>query len=191
VLTGARLWSGGGDMTTPVDVRSRPSVLEYCIVGAVIAGGVAAIVWLTQTPSPVQSNDIVLPLCGMFALTGVFWLLMVITRNAAVLFGAASVKYFRNYDTDQPREWVERPTRVFNNLMQAPMLFYVAGLLAMELQLVDNALTGLAWAYVASRVVHATVFLVFNYVPLRFAFYAASCLILATMWGRIAVAYAM
>jgi len=191
MLKGARFWSGGQDMTTDIKVRTRPGVLEYCIVGAVIAGGVAVIVWITRTPSPVGSQGIAPSLFAMFALTAVAWLLMVITRNAAVLFGAASVTYFRNYDTDQPRDWVERPTRVFNNLMQVPMLFYVAGLLAMELQLVDNALTGLAWAYVAARVTHAFIFLVFNYVPLRFAFYAVSCVILGTMWARIAVAYAM
>ncbi|MEQ1780372.1 MAG: MAPEG family protein [Hyphomonadaceae bacterium] len=176
-------------MTTPAPRFERPTLFEYGLVGTVLAIGVAVIVWVTGWSAIGASNDIVLPLFAMFALTAFVWLLMVITRNAAVLFGAASVRYFRDYNTDLPRDWVERPTRAFNNLMQAPVLFYIAGLLAAQLQLVDAPLVGLAWAFVIARVVHAVIFMVLNYVPLRFAFYAVSCIFLGVMWARIAIEY--
>jgi hypothetical protein len=57
--------------------------------------------------------------------TAAIWLLMVLSRNGAVLMGAASVEYFRDYKGLPARECIERPARTFNNLMQVPTLFYV------------------------------------------------------------------
>jgi hypothetical protein len=51
-----------------------------------------------------------------------------------VLMGAASVEYFRDYKGLPPREWIERPARTFNNLMQVPTLFYVVALLLIALR---------------------------------------------------------
>ena len=173
-------------MTVATSPSTRPSLFEYGVVAAVIAAGVSVLVWVTGASTPAAPQEITLPLLGMFALTSVVWLLMVIFRNAAVLFGAASIEYFRDYKTSLPRDWVERPTRAFNNLMQVPALFYVASLLSMQLHTVDRAEISLAWLFLITRTLHSIIFIAFNYVPLRFAFYALSCIVVATMWGRIA-----
>jgi hypothetical protein len=166
----------------------RPSLREYLAIAIVVAAGVVLVGWAsTLAPTPAESREIVAPMTAMFALTGAVWLLMVISRNVAVLLGAASVKYFRDYGDGAPDEWIERPARAFDNLMQAPTLFYVVALLAITLHGVDSSQVALAWIYVASRAVHATVYIVFNYVPLRFASYAVSCITLAVMWARLAL----
>lgn len=165
--------------------KSRPSLGEYLAVGAIIAAGAAAIVSLSGRPALVEARDLAYPMIAMFALTAAVWLLMVISRNGAVLFGAASVRYFRDYNTDPPGEWLERPARTFNNLMQAPTLFYVVALLSIALRNIDASQVALAWMFVATRAAHAAVYILFNHVPTRFAFYAVSCIALAVMWARL------
>jgi len=165
-----------------------PSGSEYLAVSAIIMAGALAIAALSRQPAiPVSPSDIVSPMIAMFALTAAVWLLMVIFRNGAVLLGGASLQYFRDYETEPPSEWIERPARAFNNLMQVPTLFYVVMLMMAVFQRVDALQLSLAWMYVASRAIHAAIYILFNYVPFRFAVYAVSCITLAIMWARFAL----
>jgi hypothetical protein len=169
-------------------LSDRPSAREYVAVAAIVAGGVALIVAATRAPAAAADvRELVLPLVAMFGVTAVVWMLMVLFRNGAVFFGAASLRYFRDYQAKAPQEWIERPTRAFNNLMQAPTLFYVVALLMIALHNVDASQVLLAWIYVASRTLHAVIHIGFNYVPFRFAVYAVSCITLAVMWARLAL----
>lgn len=175
-------------MTQDRKENGRPSAREYFAVVMVICIGVALIVRAWNLPNvPADPQGIVAPMIAMFTLTAAVWLLMVIYRNGAVLLGAVTVRYFRDCSADAPPEWIERPTRTFNNLMQAPTLFYVVALLMIVLRKIDASQVSLAWIYVATRAVHAAIYILFNYVPLRFAFYAASCITLAVMWARLAL----
>jgi hypothetical protein len=168
--------------------RRRPSSSEYLAVSAIIVAGVLAIAALSTRPAiPADPTDIVSPMIAMFALTAAVWLLMVISRNGAVLLGGASLQYFRDYETEPPSEWIERPARAFNNLMQVPTLFYVVMLMMIALHSVDALQLSLAWMYVASRAIHAAIYILFNHVPFRFAVYAVSCITLAIMWARFAL----
>lgn len=175
-------------MTQGQTEHGRPSAREYLAVALVIGMGVALIARARNLPNvPADPQGIVAPMIAMFTLTAAVWLLMVIYRNGAVLLGAVTVRYFRDCGPDAPPEWIERPTRTFNNLMQAPTLFYVVALLMIALRKIDASQVSLAWIYVATRAIHAAVYILFNYVPLRFAFYAASCITLAVMWARLAL----
>lgn len=169
-------------------VLPRPSIAEYLAVGAIVTAGVASNVVVTRgSIVPADTRELLLPMLAMFALTAAVWVLMVVFRNGAVLLGAASVIYFRDYKSEKPEEWIERPARAFNNLMQAPMLFYVVALLMTAVPWADRAQVSLAWIYVASRAIHAVIYIGFNYVPFRFASYAVSCITLGTMWARLAL----
>ncbi len=167
----------------------RPSLREYLAIAIVIVAGVVLVARASTLPeASAEPREIVAPMVAMFALTAAVWLLMVVSRNVAVLLGAASVKYFRDFDeASAPDEWLERPARSFNNLMQAPTLFYVVALLVIVLRSVDASQVSLAWLYVVTRAIHAAIYILFNYVPLRFAFYAVSCVTLAVMWARLAL----
>ncbi|MEQ1784480.1 MAG: MAPEG family protein [Hyphomonadaceae bacterium] len=170
---------------TPLE---RPRLWEYGLVAVIVGIAMVLIVQVTGPPgAPARAQDLVLPMCAMFALTAVVWILMAVVRNAVVLFGKASVAYFRDYrDADAPEEWIERPARNFNNLMQVPALFYVAALTIIVAGKPDMAQVGLAWIFVGFRLAHSIVHIAINYVPLRFALYASSCIVLAVMWFRLA-----
>lgn len=168
--------------------HARPSPREYLAMGLIIAGGVILILWVIARPAePADRRELILPMCAMFSLTAAVWLLMVLFRNVAVLFGSASIAYFRDYKSDQPHEKIERSARTFNNLMQVPALFYVICLLMTVFPWVDRDQIALAWIYVTFRALHAIIYIAFNYVPFRFATFAVSCITLAVMWGRFAL----
>jgi hypothetical protein len=166
----------------------RPRLWEYGLVAVIVGIAIVLIVQVTGPPAaPTSAQDLVAPMCAMFALTAVVWFLMAVVRNTVVLFGKASVAYFRDYrDANAPEEWIERPARNFNNLMQVPALFYVAALTIIVAGKPDMAQVGLAWSFVGFRLAHSIVHIAINYVPLRFALYASSCIILAVIWVRLA-----
>jgi hypothetical protein len=83
---------------------------------------------------------------------------------------------------------VSLPNRNYMNLLEAPLLFYVACLTAYVTSSVDSIAIALAWAYVALRVCHSVVHLTYNKVTHRLLPFAASNLVLAAIWLRIAVA---
>lgn len=168
--------------------HSRPSLGGYlAVTGILIIGVVSILVAIHRAPAPFDEQELVWPMVAMFGLTAAIWLLMVLSRNGAVLMGAASVEYFRDYKGLPPREWIERPARTFNNLMQVPTLFYVVALLLIALRNIDRAQIYLAWIFVVTRAVHAIIYIGFNHVPCRFATYAESCITLGTMWARFAL----
>ncbi len=72
------------------------------------------------------------------------------------------------------------------NLFELPVLFYVASLLSMLLQVQDPMLVWLSWGFVGLRYAHSLVHCSYNDVNHRFAVYAASCILLLLLWIRLA-----
>ena len=56
------------------------------------------------------------------------------------------------------------PNRNYMNLLEVPVLFYVACLLLYVTDGTSTALVALAWAYVALRVLHSLIHLSYNHV---------------------------
>lgn len=168
--------------------RERPPLREYFVVIAIILVGAAIIGALLQSAGrPAEPRQLVQPIIAMFALTAVVWLLMLLWRNFAVFLRRASVRYYQDYRSDPPDEWIERPARAFNNLMQLPMLFYVIAILMIITPWTDRAQIDLAWMFIGARALHAANFIAFASLPFRFAFYAISSAVLAILWMRFAI----
>lgn len=133
----------------------------------------------------VQAESLLPPMAGLFVLIAVIWTLMVVVRNASVIFGHISIKYFADYRAENlTNDLIERPARVFNNLMQVPILFYVICILMTAYAWVDDLQVTLAWAFVVLRIVHCVIYLVLNWVPYRFTFWALGCITLGILWYR-------
>jgi hypothetical protein len=76
----------------------------------------------------------------------------------------------------------------YNHLMEQPTLFYAV---CFALQFLDQAHPiniGLAWLYVAIRVVHSLVQATINYIPLRFFIFVAGSIVLAALTVHAAIA---
>jgi hypothetical protein len=85
--------------------------------------------------------------------------------------------------------WPDRITKIsntHNNQYQLPVLFYVLALAAILTRTVDWVVVAAAWVFVASRLLHAFIYVTSNDVPQRFrAFVAGACALFA-MWGWLA-----
>ena len=77
---------------------------------------------------------------------------------------------------------VSIPNRNMMNLLELPILFYVAGLMYFVAGRVDETVLGVAWAYVALRAVHSLIHMTYNDVMHRLTAYAASNGVLAVFW---------
>jgi len=159
----------------------------YLAVGAFLAVfGALLVAVMRMTPArAVEGGALIQPALALVGLTAIVTLLMVAYRNFAIIRGAVSEHYFRAF-TEKPAEWVERPTRTYMNLLELPLLFYVACLFMLATRKFDALQVALAWLFVASRYVHAFIYIGFNYVPLRFAAYLSGVVTLAVLWTRFA-----
>jgi hypothetical protein len=164
------------------------TVGDYVKVAAVLG---ACCVWLlvitSQSYTSAASTDALFaPIFTLVALVGVVWLLMGVFRNMAAMRGLATSKHDIDNRALGVADWVDRPARTFNNLMQAPTLFYLVCVFMMLNHKADRAQIVLAWTYVALRFAHAVVYIGWNAIHYRFATWAASCIVLVTLWVRFA-----
>jgi hypothetical protein len=167
---------------------TRSLALNYAAVTTVLT---AYFVWLgsavsTAPEGRVDPRELLPALFALVALTALVWLLMLLARNIAVAIGKVAVGYYRSYRDDVPPEWIERPARTFMNLLEVPVLFYVACLLMLVTRECDGAQVLLAGAFVATRAVHALIYIGINHVPARFGAYVAGCVTLGVIWVRLA-----
>ena len=168
----------------------QPTVRTYLAVSAVLAAFGGILWWVTQRPLGAENPAarVVGPVVTLVALTGLVWLLMVIARNAAILKRIASAEYYVDYAAEKApvADWVERPARTFNNLLQVPVLFYVLCLLMLQTGVVDQAQVTLAWIFVVTRAFHAAIYIGWNRGPYRFMMWMSGCLSLVVLWTRFA-----
>lgn len=107
-------------------------------------------------------------------------------------FGAAFAKQVTPADFALGESSAVPPTvalanRNYMNLLELPVLFYVVCLALFVSDLVDILTLKLAWTYVGLRVVHSLVHLTYNKVMHRLALFAASQIVLMTLWGVFAL----
>lgn len=135
--------------------------------------------------SHVASGAALAILIPMFALAG--WtacvlLLVPITRVLAVRAGRAKPRDFKYGESADVPGSVSLPNRNYMNLLELPVLFYVVCLLIYVTGGTSAGTVGLAWAYVALRVVHSLIHLTYNHVLHRLAAFASSFLVLIGLW---------
>jgi hypothetical protein len=75
----------------------------------------------------------------------------------------------------------------YRNLFEAPVLFYLALVVAALAGPATPLVLGLAWAYVALRVFHSVIHCTYNRVRHRFYAFAASTLVLCVLWIALAI----
>jgi hypothetical protein len=108
-------------------------------------------------------------------------LLIPFMRFRAGSQGQVTFEDFRYGESGRVPDSVRLPNRNFMNLLEVPVLFYVAGFMAFLLGQVDGLVMGLAWTYVALRLSHSIVHLSYNNVAHRLVVFAVSNVVVAIM----------
>jgi len=125
------------------------------------------------------------PVLALGLWTFLVFLLIPVRRLRATARGELSAEDFRLGESARVPEAVALPNRNAMNLLQMPVLFYVACLLLLVAGLDDRVFVGLGWAYVGLRVLHSIVHVTYNNVSHRFVPFALSNVVLLAIWIRM------
>jgi hypothetical protein len=130
------------------------------------------------------------PVVALASWSLVVWIWMYATRLPAM--GQAGVKpqegaFARELNSKMP-PYARQVADNYNHLMEQPTIFYAVCFALQFLDLTQPINIGLAWTYVALRVVHSLVQCTFNSVPVRFLVFVLSTLALAAMTLHAAIA---
>jgi len=130
-------------------------------------------------------TTILLPVMTLMGWTFTVFLFITYQRFKGVLTRKLAVNDFKFGESANVPGAVSIPNRNFINLLEMPVLFYVVCLTAYVAQGTDSQVLALAWSYVSLRVIHSLIHLTYNKIVHRFAFYAASNIVLALIWVRL------
>jgi len=125
------------------------------------------------------------PILALVAWTYVMWFWMYATRIPAIQ--AAKVDMAELSRTGAKLAMPPEVARVadnYNHLHEQPTIFYAVALAAQLGGATDSLNVGLAWAYVAARVVHSLVQATRNVIPIRFTVFALGSLVLLVLLVR-------
>lgn len=132
-----------------------------------------------------NASNLVYPMFAMVLLTATVLVILFRGRVRAVREQKVSVEYYRIYQGGTEPAESAQAARHFINLFEAPTLFYAACLAAMVTHQSGSTIVALAWAYVATRLVHTWIHLGSNRIRLRLRAYFASWLVMCVMWIAI------
>lgn len=130
-------------------------------------------------------GSLVLPAAALAAITGLVYVASTVAasvnlrRRAAI--GAAPTTA-----SDAP-DWLDRPRRNYNSLLQMPVLFYAAIALELARSGGDPLQVRLAWAYVGLRVTHSFAYMITDSFWLRLVLLATSAGVLLAIWSRLVI----
>ena len=129
-----------------------------------------------------KNPAILYPMFLLCAWTALVLMLVPIARFRAGFRGDVRVKDFRYGESQAVPGAVSIPNRNYMNLLELPVLFYVACLTLYVTGTSTTLALVLAWAFVALRIVHSAIHLTYNNVMHRLAAFAASATVLVALW---------
>ena len=134
-----------------------------------------------------NDSSIFLPAVAMVALTIAVLFAMFFERKRQVRTDGIHMRDIPSSSQMASRFSVTRAADNYRNLFEMPVLFYVALGVAHATAQVSPLVLGLAWGYVAFRVLHSYIHCSYNRVMHRFYAFLASNLALWGLWGVLAV----
>ncbi len=128
---------------------------------------------------------ILFPMAALATLTFAVLLLIPLRRFRAGIAGQVSYDDFKYGESEQVPPEVAVPNRNMMNLLELPVLFYVACLTYFVADRVDDWALQLSWTYVGLRITHSTIHLTYNRVRHRLVAFAASNVVLIMLWTNL------
>jgi hypothetical protein len=129
--------------------------------------------------------SILFPVVALATLTFAVLLLIPVRRFRAGAAGQVSFDDFRYGESARVPPEVALPNRNLMNLLELPVLFYVACLTYCVTDRVNATALALAWAYVGLRLAHSAIHVTYNRVRHRLIAYAASNVVLIMFWTNL------
>ena len=128
---------------------------------------------------------ILFPVVALATLTFAVLLLIPLRRFRAGTAGQVSYDDFKYGESAQVPPEVALPNRNMINLLELPLLFYVACLTYYATDRVNGTALALAWTYVGLRVAHSAIHVTYNRVRDRLVVFGASNVALIMLWTNL------
>lgn len=125
------------------------------------------------------------PMLALAALTFAVLLLIPVRRLRAGAAGQISYDDFKYGESARVPPEVSLPNRNMMNLLELPVLFYVACLTYYVTDRVNDTALALAWSYVGLRIAHSAIHVTYNRVRDRLMVFAASNVVLIMLWTNL------
>lgn len=128
-------------------------------------------------------------LLPVFAHALLVFMLLLLTgsrRRAALIRGEVKLKDIALDNSAWP-EPLRKLANSYDNQFQLPVLFYAVMAFYLIADKADARALTLAWAFVATRIVHSWIHATTNYVPHRFLAFAGGVAMLIGLWGWLFV----
>lgn len=106
-------------------------------------------------------------------------------RIQAVKTRQVSPKYFKTYLGDTLPERIQVVERHYDNQFQLPLLFFITIAVHLTIGRADYSTLAMAWAFVASRLIHSWIHLGSNYLPKRAAAFALGWVLIILLWIQL------
>ena len=129
--------------------------------------------------------SILFPMVALATLTFAVLVLIPVRRFRAGMAGQVSYDDFRYGESARVPAEVAIPNRNMMNLLELPLLFYVACLTYFVTDRVGEGALALAWTYVGLRIAHSAIHLTYNRVRHRLVAFAASNVVLVMFWTNL------
>lgn len=128
------------------------------------------------------------PMFAMILLTFVYAGFTAYGRVKAAKSGEVNFRYFNTMSGYEVPEHLQVATRHFNNLLETPPLFYIAGALIIAMGLESSVTLFIAWMYVLCRLVHTYIHNTYNFPLHRMFAFAGSLICILALWFYLVVA---
>jgi hypothetical protein len=129
---------------------------------------------------------VLLPVFVQVGLTFAILLMMVVARTRAVADGRIRMRDVALREPNWP-EGITKICNCFANQLELPVLFYILIALALPLRHADLVIVILSWVFVATRLIHAGVFITTNNLTLRSPAWFVGMVVLLAMWVYFAL----
>ena len=130
-------------------------------------------------------TSLLLPVFGMVFLTVGIALWILKLRYKAVLEDGVNARYFKLNRGAKLPDYLVQVTQHYENLFETPVLFYLAIVFILILNLNDLAYVFIAWAYFLSRLIHAYIHTISNRLMYRKYAFILTGTILIFLWIRL------
>ena len=111
-------------------------------------------------------------------------------RIKAVKAGRVSIGQFRLNTGEIPNDMAQA-ARNYSNLFETPVLFYIAGTIAIAMDVESLELLIFAWGFVVARLAHSWIHLTYNNVIHRLWAFMAGNFCVLVMWGLLLLKYSL
>jgi hypothetical protein len=136
-----------------------------------------------------DKTSILFPMVALATLTFAVLLLIPLRRFRAGIAGQIKYDDFKYGESARVPPEVSIPNRNMMNLLELPMLFYVACLTYLVIGRANELALALAWIYVALRVAHSAIHVTYNRVRHRLIAFALSNVVLVMFWTNLIRAF--